>query len=345
MGNPGLAPEQLQEAVDLVDEHGSVSAAAKVIGTARSTFDNRYKQAIEGGFTPNKKSRLEFPVFPEDDIPVEDMIDHLCQRFEKRKASYDAHTWFKVKVKDEKPIGVLWFGDPHVDDRGCHWPTLKRHVEICRDTDGLYGGNIGDLTNNWIGRLQAKYADQDTSKKTAYKLAKWLMLESGVDWLVTLMGNHDTWGDGATILSQIAGDKIICHDWEARFVLEFPNGRECRVYAAHDFKGNSIWNEMHGPLREAKLGKEADLFICGHKHKWGYMRSEVAERGSYFPTLLRLRGYKFMDEYAMVKGFPEQQEGCAILTIIDPHAEMGSGLIDVYTDVEKGARVLEFLRR
>jgi len=345
MPTNGLTDEEMQQAVDLWFEHDeNANAAAADLGMARTTFRDRLRRAQESGFTPTKTSKLEFPIFPDDDIPVRDIIDHMCKRFEKRKASYDAHTWFPVKVKDKKPIGVLWFGDPHVDDGGCHWPTLLRHIEICKETDGLYGANIGDTTNNWIGRLEKKYADQDASKKTAYKLAKWFMLESDIDWLVTVLGNHDSWGDGATILSQIVGSKMVCHDWEARFRLVFPNDRECRVYAAHDFKGNSIWNDMHGPLRASMLGEEADLFICGHKHTWGTMQCENANRNSYFPTLIRLRGYKFLDEYARRNGFPEQQEGCAVLTVIDPNAEMGSGFVHPFTDIEQGAEFLAWLR-
>ena len=32
-------------------------------------------------------------------------------------------------------------------------------------TDGLFGGNLGDIQNNWIGRLQALYGQQSTSAK------------------------------------------------------------------------------------------------------------------------------------------------------------------------------------
>lgn len=289
-------------------------------------------------------SEIEFPDFPDEDIPVSDIVDHMTRRFEKRKASHDAHTWFPVKVKENKPIGILWFGDPHVDDNGANWSILRRHCELCRTTDGLYGANIGDTTNAWAGRLAHLYAKQDTSVGTAQKLAAWFMLESGVKWILWLLGNHDAWGDGSAVLAQMAkrfGTKAItCHDWEARFRIVFPNGAEFKINAAHDFKGHSQWNSLHGPMKAAQLSEDAHLFICGHKHEWSLLITENARR-NIRQVIARVRGYKFLDEYARRGGFPEQQGGCGILTIFDPIRRT----LHAFEDVEEGAAYLTWLRR
>jgi hypothetical protein len=329
-----LTPEE--EAVQI---HGSKAAAARALGIPGTTLKSRLK-AIK----PRPPSDIILPDFPDEDIPVEDIIGQMARRFEKRKASYDAHTWFPVKVKDKKPIGILWFGDPHVDDNGCNWPVLQRHVQLCRETDGLYGANIGDTTNNWAGRLVKLYANQDTSVKTARRLAKWLMLDSGVRWIIWLLGNHDTWGDGAEILAQMGKSfgtqKVVMHDWEARFCLSFPNGWEPRVFAAHDFAGNSIWNPLHGPMREGQKGAEADLYICGHKHNYAVFEFENASRG-VVQHFARTRGYKFFDDYARRLGIAEQSGGCSILTIFNPERQS----IKVFSDVEDGVEFLKAKRQ
>lgn len=291
------------------------------------------------------ESRIELPDFPDDDIPITDIIDTMSKRFEKKKASYEAHTWFPIKVKDKKPIGILWFGDPHVDDNGCNWPALNHHIALCRDTDGLYGANIGDVSNNWAGRLVKLYANQDTSVKTARRLAQWFMLDSGVKWIIWLLGNHDTWGDGAEILAQMAKlhgtQKLVCHDWEARFRLTFPNGWEAKVFAAHDFSGSSQWNPLHGPMKAGQMGDDADLYICGHRHNWAYFCFENAARGGRCQHFLRVRGYKFMDDYARRLGLSEQKAGCSALTIFDPTSER----VTVFPDVDAGVEYLKLLRR
>jgi len=50
--NPGHKPEQLQTAIDAVTAHGTVGAAAKVLGMSYSTLENRYKTAVARNFEP-----------------------------------------------------------------------------------------------------------------------------------------------------------------------------------------------------------------------------------------------------------------------------------------------------
>jgi hypothetical protein len=345
--NTPLSADILAEALRVYEAAGcNLATAANSLGIARSTLQNRIRRAQKAAIAPatDPESAIELPAFPDDDVPTKEIIELLSKRFQKRKASFDAHSWFTVKVKENQPIGILWMGDPHVDDNGCNWPALIRDAELCRTVDGLYGANIGDSTNNWSDRLVKLYANQDTSVATARKLARWLMIDSGIPWLVYLLGNHDLWGDGAAILAQMAKlhgtQKIVCHDWEARFSLKFPNGRDFRIFAAHDFAGNSMWNPLHGPLRASKMGGEADLYVCGHRHNWGVYRYENADRGR-IQTVIRARGYKFLDDYARRLGIIEQQDGCSILTVLDP----ATGSLLAFEDAATGADYLTWLRK
>lgn len=348
MSNRFMPASMLRDCVTAVAEHdGNISNAAKQLGIPRSTLQSRLRAAEMRNIaadSPIPDSALEFPDFPVDDMPVEDLIDHAEKRFLIRAKSHAAHTWYKVKVNDTLPIGTMWFGDPHVDDNGCHWPTLTRHTRLCRDTKGLYGANIGDTTNNWSGRLAHLYANQDTSVKTARRYATWFMLEAGIHWLVWLVGNHDAWSGGDALLRELAKrystHELICHDWESRFILQFPNGHEFRIWAAHDFPGHSMWNPLHGPLRASQMSDQADLYVCGHKHNWGCFRYENADRG-IIQTVIRVRGYKFLDDYARRMGVIEQQTGCSILTIFDPDR----GEVTAFEDIEAGVDFLTWLRK
>lgn len=325
----------------------NAAAAARSLGIPRPTLQGLIRVAKSLGEYGDKivpvHPAIEYPAFPDDDLPTEQIVEHLASRFEKRQASFDAHTWFEIKIKETKPIGIWFFGDPHVDDNGCNWPVLRRDVRIVAGTPGLYGGNIGDTTNNWAGRLMQLYAKQDTSIKTAQRLASWFMLDSGVKWLVWLLGNHDVWGDGAAVLTQMAKrfgtQKIVCHDWEARFCLTFPNGKSFRVWASHDFPGHSQWNELHGPMKAAKMDDDAHLYVCGHKHNWRQDKGENASRGT-IQTIARARGYKFLDDHARKFRANEQQTGHGVMAIFDPRYD------DVMVDqnIERGAEYLTFLR-
>ncbi len=133
--------------------------------------------------------------------------------------------------------------------------------------------------------------------------------------------------------------KILMHDWEARFTLVFPNGWEAKINAAHNFKGHSDWNPMHGLLKAGKLGEDAALLVAGDRHNWGIFAYENAAR-AIRQTLIRVRGYKFDDEYARHLGIAEQQVGCSILTVFDPQSRS----ISAYDDIEQGVRYLSWLR-
>ena len=39
----------------------------------------------------------------------------------------------------------------------------------------MMGICVGDITNNWVGRLMKKYADQETTRKQAIKLIEWFL--------------------------------------------------------------------------------------------------------------------------------------------------------------------------
>lgn len=271
------------------------------------------------------------------------MIELQRKRFEKRAKSFDAHTWFRIEVPEDRAIAIDFHGDPHLDDNGVNWPVLLANIETHKATPGLFGVNIGDVTNNWQGRLAALYAQQDTSVKTARRLIEWYMADSGVRWLVWLLGNHDVWGDGAEVLAQMlrryGTQKIVCHDWEARFILAFPNGWETKIFTAHNFKGSSQFNPLQGPMKEGIVGQDADLYVCGHLHNSGIFQFENAARG-HDQTFIRVRGFKFLDDYARHLGVHEQRSGCSTTVVFDPKAKH----LTPFRDVAAGAAYLTLLR-
>lgn len=316
------------DAAALVAEHGSISAAARAAGLSRNAFRRKFR-----------KTAAE----PARDLPIEEIRKQCRRRFEQAAAVRAADMWRPIRINDNGPVGILWFGDPHLDDDSCNWPLLERHVELCRTTPGLYGANIGDTTNNWVGRLMRLYADQETSRHTARRLAKWFLSDSGVNWILWLLGNHDAWESGGDILQLMNGHSILMRDWEAQVKFVFPGGQEIKCHAAHDFPGSSQWNIGHGPGKAARMASDGDLFVCGHKHDWTIQQFEIAGRFKT-PTIIRVRGYKWHDMHAVVNGYQSAQSGAAILTILNPGATDPAGRVMAFSDVEAGAAVLSALR-
>ena len=61
-----------------------------------------------------------------------------------------------------------------------------------------------------------------------------------------MAGNHDVWsGDGDPIEFIMRDQPALYQKHGARMNLVFPNGRQIRISARHQFKGNSMWNTAH----------------------------------------------------------------------------------------------------
>lgn len=333
-----FSEQQCKEAHELLATHGSARKAQVVSGIHHSTLIRRAK-----AYKPETEPAYKLPDFPDNDIPVSELIESMKKRFNKRNEFQKAINWFPVRMRDDKPIGLAFVGDPHVDDDGCNWPLLEQDINIMKQ-DGIYGCNVGDTTNNWAGRLIRLFAKQETSQETAQKLAKWFLTDSGIKWLVWALGNHDSWGEGAAVLKAMNAHNVPMLDWQAKFEVKFPNKYGCRVWMAHDFPGNSMWNTMHGAQKAAHLKEQADIFICGHKHNWGLHQEESASKG-YVYWLARARGYKHIDDYAEQGGHQSQSYGSTILAVINPKAPNASAAVQCFADLAAGADYLKYLRR
>ena len=239
-------------------------------------------------------------------------------------------------------MGLAWLGDPHVDDDGCDWPTLRRHVKCIQETEGFHGCSIGDVSNNWVGRLAALYAKQSATAKEAWKLVEWLIKE--IDPLILIAGNHDMWSGAGDPVNWMKKPHTVYEDWSARIQLCFPNGTNTRLIAAHDMAGHSMWNQLHGPMKQAKFLQNADFYIAGHKHTWALSQIELPE-ADRTPWLARARGYKFFDDYAVKLSLEEQRYGHSIAMIIDPNEDSPVRRVTCFADLEEGADYLTYKRK
>lgn len=337
---------------EAVAKYGSQAAAARELGIPRSTLRNRLKGEKSGAAKRSPKTSLRIevvepdfvaPTLPSGKITTAALVRRLADDARLKKDLRDAEKWMKYQMRTNDPIGVVWFGDPHLGTSTA-WDRLEADIATTVSTPGLFGANIGDTTNNWTGRLTRMYAEEDISRKSERRLAKWFMADAGITWLLWLMGNHDEWEHGSEILRLMdIHNRVTMAEWSAKIELVFPNKKTVRINAAHDFPGHSMWNNTHAPARAPRmLGTDADLFICGHRHDWGIQQYELAERGRC-PMAIRARGYKVGDPYARAKGYQEAEHGSSILTIFDPTAGP-AGKVLAFADVQQGARVLSALR-
>lgn len=341
--------------IEALHRHKGVRAnAASELGLNIRTMLKRLAQMEKSGYKvprstyqpgrqiPNEEA-FEFTPIPDDDVSIDELIEQRKRKFAHKREHEEANKLIPIRIKIAGPIGLLHFGDPHVDDDGTDIEALERHTELCRKVEGLFACNVGDTTNNWVGRLARLYGEQATSAAQAWKLAEWFV--DRCRWLYMLAGNHDAWSGAGDPLKWIAKQQVSNYkSSEARIALKFPNGAEVRVNARHDHSGSSVWNPAHGPMKAAMLGTRDHIYVAGHKHESAYSVLKDPITGITM-HLLKVASYKVFDRYAKEKGFRDNALSPCALTTINPllpptHPDM----IKIFWEPEEGAEYLTWLR-
>jgi hypothetical protein len=225
---------------------GAVYIYAKRESVSAMTIRSRLKRAKElYGMEPRQEAYRPAkaqPIFEVDGLPwdgepdAEELIARLAQQHRTRSEHHHAAKLRQVRVLMDGPVALAGFGDPHIDDPGCAWGDLERDVKLCRDTPGIMAVNVGDSTNNWVGRLMRLYADQEVTSKQALTLIEWLM--TALPWLVDQTGNHD------------------CHDMETEALtgrgwLKIGDIRPNDTVLSLDPAGNASWTSIIERIRRA----------------------------------------------------------------------------------------------
>jgi hypothetical protein len=331
--------DQLIETVNLLQQYGSIRSMARETGIPRSTIQDRLRAATRAGIYRND---FEVEALPSSHVSVADLIARRKLQYEQKRKHEEAARLINVKIRMDGPIGILHFGDPHVDDDGTDIFALERHAEIVRKTPGMFGGNIGDSTNNWVGRLARLYGEQSTSAQEAWQLAEWFL--NSVDWLYLIGGNHDAWSGAGDPIPWITRNCLgVKQGGQARMGLNFPNGKTVTVNAHHNWPGNSQWNPAHGQMKAAQMGFADHIVISGHKHSCGYGVVKNPATG-LISHCIQLGSYKIYDRFAKEMGFKDQHISPCAVTIIDPSASE-AGQVQMFWEPEEAAEYLTFKRR
>ncbi|WP_298983506.1 hypothetical protein [uncultured Roseibium sp.] len=330
----GITASEAKEAYELA---GNFTKAGELLGVHATTV-SRIIQREEA----KQAADFEAPELPSSVAPVGEIIERQLKIYERKKAAAEARSLIDIKVKIDGPYGIAHGGDPHLDDNGANWPRLLRDLDIIKNTEGLFGANVGDVTNNWIGRLAAIYANQNTTESEAWKLAEWFIEELCPLYLVG--GNHDVWAGGKDPLKWMMGQQPgVQGDHGVRLRLKAPSGRDCLINARHDFPGRSQYTPAFGPAKAAFKGQAYHILTCGHIHSSGYQIVKNPMSGT-ISHAIRISAYKQFDDFADKLGFDDHHVFECPVTVIDPHARDERDFVKVFFSPEAGADYLSFAR-
>ena len=282
--------------------------------------------------------------YEEEDLEILDILEHKkkiqLRKFKKQKDK-------TIVLLPTDPFGLWCIGDPHLDNDGCAILELMAQMKLVQESKAtIYSGCVGDLNDNWIGRLGILYQNTSITAEDGWKLSKWFL--SQLEWLFFVGGNHDAWANRAGInplqwLCQQCSVKVYGED-EVRVEIQWiddPSLEEITICARHDHKGRSWFHPTHGPNKESMLDGKGHIFISGHIHSWGYLQTE--QRHGRVTHAIRVKGYKQIDSYAKKNQFYTQQHGSSCLIVINPKDTTPSR-IQVFWDIEAGVQYLEYLK-
>lgn len=357
MGSPTYSPEEDRQIRTLAEKGWTDAEIAGVLPGRKENGIRQYRQSngiqsgtwwraqiAKGRVAPPEPARaFEVADLPSETPSAEELLERRERDFERKEQAKIARRLIPVQVRIDGAFGIMHFGDPHVDDDGTDIRMLRRHVEIATSTPGLLAGNVGDYSNNWVGRLARLYGEQSTSASEAWVLTEWLI--RAVTWLYLIGGNHDVWSGAGDPLKWIARQKgALLEPHGARLGLHLPCGRVLRVNARHNWPGHSQWNAAHGVGKAIQMGIRDHVLTNGHTHVSGYM--VLKDPGSGLISHgLQIASYKTFDRYAEEKGLKDQTIFVCPVTVFRPEfADDDPRLVTTIFDPETGADYLRWLR-
>ena len=270
---------------------------------------------------------------------IEQLIKDRAEEYGRKKAHHSAkQDGINITINAPGPYMLVFFGDPHVDDAGCDIDHLAFCLEKMRGKEHCYAMNIGDLTNNWVGKLARLYAHQTATEHEAEELMEWLI--GSITWLAIILGNHDKWGPVAARICREYGVLAVSHG--AKFIIHQEGSPKRDIDARHTHAGHSMYNASHGQLKQNFKGSDADIIIGGHLH---VNAETVAKNGVTQKTAYcaRVSAFKKYDEYADANNFEDQAISPVVVFVIDP-AHPGIFGIHRFFTIEQGYRYLVMLR-
>lgn len=109
------------------------------------------KQVNHALLRARKKQAVEYEdkrEYTEDD--VEEFIRAMIGLQEKSEKLNTRQTQASVRLNDDKPMGVAYWGDWHIGAAGVDYKLFERDLRKIRDTEGLYFIGAGDYKDNFV---------------------------------------------------------------------------------------------------------------------------------------------------------------------------------------------------
>jgi len=338
-----MTPRQ-QEALDALEQYGSIKKAAAALGIHKSSLQERLRTARRNGDKPVKLTAA-YNLDRGERTPAEAWDGH-ADAFERSVSKTIKNRW-PVINRPRGPFCIFHSTDEHLDDDKTPLRLIEADIRAAHGM-GAIMCHGGDALNNWpmAGKLAAQWAQQQcTAPDALLRLKHFIKIFRPDVWTD---GNHEEMNPYLDqLIAEVLPANVIRDYWTARFRVETPDGRPIRVTMSHKFqKGSSWFHKAHGHIREMLEGEEADLLMDGHIHCDGVLDHTLPERG-HAALCVASAGYKIVDRYAARisrGGVIPKLRGRAHWIIADPLADFDENLLTAFKSAEQAEAYLNGLQ-
>lgn len=318
VGETKMTPSMLRDAVRAHLDTGSVSGAARKLGVTRQAIQHRLDMAAEEGLIgPRAEAN------PSRWRPGAEIVAARKAEFERVRAARPERG-STVHLPDDLPFLMVALGDPHLDNPGTDLDLWERWTAILDARKHRYGFGLGDWLDNWVKPLAFLYATAETTAPEGFILLEHYLEKIGPHLIGSVAGNHDDWSGHSDVLGMLMRQQGVTHRSKSlRMALRTPGGFEVTIHARHRWTGRSMWNEVHGIKRAARMGQRENILLGGDLHVSGdTIEKDPMTGGLTFGY--QVASFKLIDDYADDKGFMDRHVSPAVALVVDPRKPVTS---------------------
>jgi len=288
-------------------------------------------------YTWRKKAKYEQIKPPQLKREIDDIIKVRKEifKYEKQKDQYFSNV--PIKFKENKAIGILFMGDPHLDNQATDLELFEKHLELARKNENVFIIGLGDYLDNWVGYLSKLFAKHSITQEEAFALLKYYF--DNLHILACVLGNHDVWNLFEVYFREVLGEECIVAE-DIRLNLQFPNDTNVTIRMRHSFSGRSQYNPAFPLVKQAIFNKPDDIICMGHTHQFGYQM--YVQPDNKISHCFVVGSYKRFDEYGKKFMTHDTNITPAVLAVINP-SDSSFDRIKLFLDIEKGIEYLNFL--
>lgn len=287
----------------LLEQYGSIRAVSRATGVPKSTLQDRMaKYGLQSPYSQQIKGNVIFN--DKNSIPNTEDIEDLINKTIALQCSIEnistKQTQLSLFIKDNKPIGIGFWGDWHLGAKGTDHLQWKKDVDTISHLDGFYYWGMGDYCNLAINnKNQGEHFDELLKPDQQISMARYGFEKTKDKALGLIRGCHPDRIyslTGTDIMEDFCNITECANLWHGAEIKLQVGDIEYELRIRHKAPSESPINTTNAQRRQCERHGEADIIALAHLHYPDVEQKPFQGRDNV--VFLRSGTYKHLDEYA-----------------------------------------------